>query len=59
MVCYEDFCEKLEDRKKINFELSIGNQEFIINNKRLHETKVANSQLLNKCNEVYIELKKN
>ena len=59
MVCYEDFCENPEYRKKINFELSIGYQEFIVNNKRMHETKVANSQLLNKCNEVYIELKKN
>jgi len=58
MVCYEDFCEKSEYRKKINFELSIDNQEFIVNNKRMHETKVANSQLLNKCNEIYIELKK-
>ena len=45
--------------EKINFELSIDNQEFIVNNKRMHETKVANSQLLNKCNDIYIELKKN
>ena len=53
------FVRNWNTEKKINFELSICNQEFIINKKRMHETKVANSQLLNKCNEVYIELKKN